>query len=130
MTIGLLMASPFHLDRGQRVTVAMNDLPLSALATADLRGTQRHPLVFASHLLRIMLQWAGLFEASGYRTMAPGWPGVPDSVEAARPNPDSIANYGIEDVTGHYAAIIEGLPAKPILIGHSFRGMIAEKLPG
>jgi len=33
-------------------------------------------------------------------------------------------------MTSHYAAIIAGLPAKPILIGHSFGGMIAEKLLG
>jgi pimeloyl-ACP methyl ester carboxylesterase len=62
--------------------------------------------------------------------MAPGWPGVPDTVEAARANPDGIANHGIDDVTSHYAAIIAGLPAKPILIGHSFGGLIAEKLLG
>jgi pimeloyl-ACP methyl ester carboxylesterase len=71
-----------------------------------------------------------MFEAGGYQTMALGWPGVPDTVQAARANPDSIANHGIEDVTSHYAAIIAGLPAKPILIGHSFGGMIAEKLLG
>jgi pimeloyl-ACP methyl ester carboxylesterase len=55
---------------------------------------------------------------------------VPDTVAAARARPDSIANHGIDDVTSHYAAIINGLPTKPILIGHSFGGMIAEKLLG
>ncbi len=33
-------------------------------------------------------------------------------------------------MTNHYAAFIEGLPAKPVIIGHSFGGMIAEKLLG
>jgi pimeloyl-ACP methyl ester carboxylesterase len=33
-------------------------------------------------------------------------------------------------VTSHYAAIIAELPARPVLIGHSFGGMIAEKLLG
>ncbi len=75
-------------------------------------------------------EWLGVFEEAGYRAMAPGWPGVPDTVEAARANPDSIADHGIDDVTSHYAKIIESLPAKPILIGHSFGGMIAEKLLG
>ena len=42
--------------------------------------------------------------------------------------PDNPA--GIDDVTDHYAKIIAGLPAKPILIGHSFGGMIAQKLLG
>jgi pimeloyl-ACP methyl ester carboxylesterase len=87
-----------------------------------IHGLWLHPLSWTD--------WAGLFEAAGYQALAPGWPGVPETVAAARANPDSIANHGIEDVTGHYAAIIDGLPAKPILVGHSFGGMIAEKLLG
>jgi pimeloyl-ACP methyl ester carboxylesterase len=74
--------------------------------------------------------WVELFSKAGYDPIAPGWPGDPDTVEAARANPDSIADHGIDDVTDHYVAIIERLPAPPILIGHSFGGMIAEKLLG
>jgi pimeloyl-ACP methyl ester carboxylesterase len=74
--------------------------------------------------------WAELFSEAGYDPIAPGWPGDPDTVEAARANPDSIADHGIDDVTRHYQAIIDTLPARPILIGHSFGGMIAEKLLG
>jgi pimeloyl-ACP methyl ester carboxylesterase len=33
-------------------------------------------------------------------------------------------------VTAHYAGLIERLPAPPVIIGHSFGGMIAEKLLG
>jgi hypothetical protein len=39
------------------------------------------------------------------------------TVEASRANPDSIADHGIDDVTSHYAHIIDQLPARPILIG-------------
>ncbi len=46
------------------------------------------------------------------------------------PNLDSIANHGIDDVTTHYANFISELAAAPIIIGHSFGGMIAEKLLG
>jgi pimeloyl-ACP methyl ester carboxylesterase len=74
--------------------------------------------------------WVELFREAGYDPIAPGWPGDPDTVEAARANPDSIADHGIDDVTDHYAGIIGQLPARPILIGHSFGGMIAEKLLG
>jgi pimeloyl-ACP methyl ester carboxylesterase len=56
--------------------------------------------------------------------------GDPDTVEAARANPEALADHGISEVTGHYAKIIEQLPARPILVGHSFGGMIAEKLLG
>jgi pimeloyl-ACP methyl ester carboxylesterase len=74
--------------------------------------------------------WIDLFRESGYEPSAPGWPGDPDTVEAARANPDSIADHGIDDVVAHYAKIIEQLDTKPILVGHSFGGMIAQKLLG
>lgn len=74
--------------------------------------------------------WVRLFAERGYRPLAPGWPGVPETVEAARQSPDSIAGRGIDEVAEHYAGLIAGLDRKPILVGHSFGGMIAEKLLG
>jgi pimeloyl-ACP methyl ester carboxylesterase len=74
--------------------------------------------------------WQQFFEQAGYTTLAPGWPGDADSVDATRANADAVADKGIDEVTNHYAEIIESLPAGPILIGHSFGGMLAEKLLG
>jgi pimeloyl-ACP methyl ester carboxylesterase len=74
--------------------------------------------------------WIDLFRAEGYDPSAPGWPGDPATVEEARQNPESIAGYGIDDVVEHYAALIETLPVRPLVIGHSFGGMIAQKLLG
>src|SRR5215469_4763854 len=74
--------------------------------------------------------WEEHFRAAGYESSAPGWPGDADTVAATRANPESVANHGIDDVTSHYASFIDGLPAQPILIGHSFGGLIAEKLLG
>jgi pimeloyl-ACP methyl ester carboxylesterase len=74
--------------------------------------------------------WEELFEERGYRALAPGWPGVAETVEEARAKPESIADQGIDDVVEHYARIIAELPEPPVLIGHSFGGMIAEKLLG
>ncbi|GAA4256376.1 alpha/beta hydrolase [Dactylosporangium darangshiense] len=74
--------------------------------------------------------WIDLFRSAGYAPAAPGWPGDADTVEATRTNPDAVADYGIDDVVEHYAKIIDGLDTRPILIGHSFGGMIAQKLLG
>jgi pimeloyl-ACP methyl ester carboxylesterase len=74
--------------------------------------------------------WIELFEKAGYAASAPGWPGDPETVAEARANPESIADHGIDDVVAHYAKIIQDLGAKPILVGHSFGGMIAQKLLG
>jgi pimeloyl-ACP methyl ester carboxylesterase len=41
-----------------------------------------------------------------------------------------VANLGINDVTDHMAQVIEGLDGNPVIVGHSFGGLIAEKLLG
>lgn len=74
--------------------------------------------------------WVDRFTSAGYDASAPGWPGDPDTVEAARANPDAIADHGIDDVVAHFAEVISGLETKPILVGHSFGGMIAQRLLG
>jgi pimeloyl-ACP methyl ester carboxylesterase len=74
--------------------------------------------------------WFETFSGAGYAPTAPGWPQEPDTVEEARQHPDAVAGFGIEEVTSHYRSIIDKLETRPILIGHSFGGMIAEKLLG
>jgi pimeloyl-ACP methyl ester carboxylesterase len=74
--------------------------------------------------------WMELFAEAGYEPMAPGWPGDPDTVEEARARPEEVADHGIDDVTEHYGKIIDSLDQPPLLVGHSFGGMIAQKLLG
>jgi pimeloyl-ACP methyl ester carboxylesterase len=74
--------------------------------------------------------WIELFAEHGYDPVAPGWPNEASTVEEARTDPDAVANQGIDDITKHYAAIAESLDPAPVLIGHSFGGLIAEKLLG
>ena len=74
--------------------------------------------------------WVDLFTDSGYVATAPGWPGDGETVADTRANPEAVANHGVDEITDHYANIIEGLPAAPIVIGHSFGGLIVEKLLG
>lgn len=74
--------------------------------------------------------WIDHFRATGYDPVAPGWPGEPATVDQAREHPELVADRTIDDVTGHYAGIIGALPAPPVIIGHSFGGLITEKLLG
>ncbi|MEV7326333.1 alpha/beta hydrolase [Streptomyces sp. NPDC093970] len=74
--------------------------------------------------------WTELLHAEGFAPVAPGWPGEPDTVSAAREHPETMAGAGIAEVTEHYAAVIRTLPTAPVLIGHSFGGLIAQKLLG
>ena len=74
--------------------------------------------------------WIEMFREAGYDPQAPGWPGDRDTVAESRRDPDAIADHGIDDVVDHIARIVDTLPAAPILIGHSFGGLIAQKLLG
>jgi pimeloyl-ACP methyl ester carboxylesterase len=74
--------------------------------------------------------WIEYFAERGYAASAPGWPGDAGTVGATRENPDALADFGVEEVAAHYRELIDHMDSKPILIGHSFGGMIAQKLLG
>jgi pimeloyl-ACP methyl ester carboxylesterase len=74
--------------------------------------------------------WEELFRGAGYEPIAPGWPHEPSTVAQAREKPELVANIGIDDAVNHYAEIIGALAAPPVIIGHSFGGLITEKLLG
>jgi non-heme chloroperoxidase len=75
-------------------------------------------------------RWRDLFEANGYTTIAPGWPDDPASVAEAREHPEVFAHKMVQDVTDHYLNAISELTTKPAVIGHSFGGLIAQKIAG
>ncbi|MBV8958722.1 MAG: alpha/beta hydrolase [Actinobacteria bacterium] len=92
-----------------------------------------HPVLFIHGLWLHPTSWAAwsdLFARHGYHTTAPGWPDEPATVDAARSNPDALAGKGIEEIVEHYRSIIEALDDPPIIVGHSFGGLFAEKLLG
>src|SRR5258706_708458 len=74
--------------------------------------------------------WVEFFREAGYAPVAPGWPGDSDTVEETRREPAKVAGKGIDDVVDHYSQIIRGLDAPPVVIGHSFGGLIAQRLLG
>jgi pimeloyl-ACP methyl ester carboxylesterase len=74
--------------------------------------------------------WLEFFTNAGYDPIAPGWPNEPDTVEQARQQPDLVANTTIDDAAAYFTKVIDALDAAPIIIGHSFGGLLAEKLLG
>lgn len=74
--------------------------------------------------------WMDFFSQQGYECLNPGWPGDSETVAECRANPDAIANRGVTEIADSYAAVIATLPEPPIVIGHSFGGLLAQILLG
>ena len=96
-------------------------------------ATGRPPIVFVHGLWLLPSswdRWASLFEAAGYAALTPGWPDDPETVDQANANPGVFANKTVGQVADHFAAIIRNLKSKPVLIGHSFGGLLVQILAG
>jgi len=68
------------------------------------------------------------FERRGYAASAPEWPRKDGDVEELRENEEALAGLGLSEIVDHYEQLIRGLDASPVLIGHSFGGLIVELL--
>ncbi|HEY0757398.1 MAG TPA: alpha/beta hydrolase [Ktedonobacteraceae bacterium] len=91
------------------------------------------PIVFVHGLWLLSSswdQWRPFFEEQGYTTLAPIWPDDPDTIEEAKQDPEVFAHKRIKQVTDHYVDAISQLKMKPGIIGHSFGGLIAQRLAG
>jgi len=71
-----------------------------------------------------------MFGEAGYATIAPGWPDDPATVAEAREHPEVFARKMVQAVTDHYVEALGKLKTKPAVIGHSFGGLIAQKIAG
>src|SRR2546427_437973 len=72
--------------------------------------------------------WQQRFEWKGYTVLAPAWPGLEGTVEEVRRNTSRYERLGIKEIVDHYDGIIRGLGAPPIIMGHSFGGLITQLL--
>jgi non-heme chloroperoxidase len=104
-----------------------------AAQVAAANSSGRQPVVFV-HGLWLLAEswdrWKERFEAGGYAAVAVDWPGDEPSYAAAHANPDSLAGTSVPDVADHVQAVIETLDRKPIVIGHSFGGLLVQIIAG
>ena len=72
--------------------------------------------------------WVTRYTELGYRVIAKSWPGMDGEIDELRRDPSAIATLGISEIVDYYEEIIRGLDRPPIIIGHSFGGLIAQIL--
>jgi pimeloyl-ACP methyl ester carboxylesterase len=74
--------------------------------------------------------WIDHFAAQGHHAIAPAWPGEHATVEETRLHAADQAGIGIDELTEYFAHQLEQFDTPPVVIGHSFGGLIAQKLLG
>ena len=72
--------------------------------------------------------WKARFEQRGHEVLTPAWPRMEGEVEALRRDPSVMNGLGITEIVDHYDRIIRGLDTAPVIMGHSFGGLITELL--
>src|SRR6185436_19213730 len=96
-------------------------------------ATKATPVVFVHGIWLLPSswdRWVTLFEEAGYAGVTPGWPDDPETVTEAREHPEVFAGKGITEIADYEEAIIRQLERKPVIIGHSFGGLLTMILAG
>lgn len=94
--------------------------------------TSRKPVVFIHGAWMTPACWdpfTTVFEAAEYRVLAPAWPFIDGPAAALRSHPPAgLGGMTVGTIVDHYARIINTLPVPPLIIGHSFGGLVAQLL--
>jgi pimeloyl-ACP methyl ester carboxylesterase len=72
--------------------------------------------------------WKERFESRGHRVLAPAWPRMQGEVEDVRRDPSALNGLGVTEIVDHYDGIVRGLDRPPVIMGHSFGGLVTELL--
>jgi non-heme chloroperoxidase len=96
-------------------------------------ATGKAPVVFAHGLWLLPNswdRWRTLFEEAGFATLAPGWPDDPNTVAEANAHPEVLAHKTVGQIADHFDDVVRKLAKLPVIIGHSFGGLMTQILAG
>jgi pimeloyl-ACP methyl ester carboxylesterase len=113
------------------MSVSKTAVELDQIREANASGLT--PVVFIHGLWLLPSswdRWATVFEEAGYTALTPGWPDDPATVAEANAHPEVFAHKTVGQVADHYADVIGQLDKKPVVIGHSFGGLLTQMIAG
>jgi pimeloyl-ACP methyl ester carboxylesterase len=122
---------PVTPTKDEATSTTITEHELQQCRRANATGSQ--PVVFVHGLWLLPSswdRWAKLFEEAGFAALMPGWPDDPETVAEAKAHPEVFAEKTIGQVADHFETIIRGLDKQPVVIGHSFGGLLAQILAG
>jgi len=108
--------------------------PLAVSEQIDrANASGRKPVVFVHGLWLLPSswdRWADHFAAAGYAPVTADWPDDPDTVDEAKAHPEVFAHKTVGQIADHVAAHIGRLDSEPVVIGHSFGGLLTQIIAG
>jgi non-heme chloroperoxidase len=111
--------------------VGLSERENREVAAANASGNA--PVVFIHGLWLLPSSWAAwaeFFKQAGYAPLTPDWPDDPATVEGARAEPEVVAKKTLKQVADHTTEVINALDRKPVVMGHSTGGLLAQMLAG
>jgi pimeloyl-ACP methyl ester carboxylesterase len=126
------MAAPGDPDCARKASDG-DDYGYEAEQIEAANSTGKTPVVFIHGLWLLPSswdRWAEVFEGAGYAPLAPAWPDDPETIEAARADPDVFAKKTIGQIADHTAEVIAELKKTPAVMGHSTGGLLAQIIAG
>src|SRR3954470_1129187 len=105
--------------------------PREAEQVERANASGKTPVVFIHGLWLLPSSWDAwteLFEQSGFAPLTPSWPDDPETVEEARAHPEVLAGKKLKQIADHVAEVIQALTKKPVVMGHSTGGLLAQML--
>jgi len=93
----------------------------------------RTPVVFVHGLWLLPSSWANwvdVFQQAGYSPLTPDWPDDPATVDEARAHPEVFAKKSLKQIADHTTEVIDALDKRPVVMGHSTGGLLAQMLAG
>jgi non-heme chloroperoxidase len=75
-------------------------------------------------------RWADVFARAGYAPVTLTWPDDPETVDEANAHPEVYAGKTVGQVADHLDGLIGQLERKPMIVGHSFGGLLTQILAG
>ena len=68
------------------------------------------------------------FAKRGFDVSAPEWPRKQGDVEELRETAEALPALGVEEIVKHYENVIRALDEAPVIVGHSYGGLVTELL--
>ena len=72
--------------------------------------------------------FADYFRSRGFDVSAPEWPRKEGGVQELRQTTEDVKGLGLDEIVDGYEEMIRALDEPPVLVGHSFGGLIVELL--